>query len=139
MAPGVGILFSMCINIFNAIFYIVYVIYYTRKKTFVNTILNYLKYIFSIVCDIFICYNVAKGGDNLPLSYNRLWKLLIDKNLKKTDLKQLASLSPNTLAKLGKNEVVDMQSLIKICESLQCDLSDIIEYTPEPTENRPSE
>ena len=48
-----------------------------------------------------------------------------------TDLRQLANLSPNTLAKLGKDEIVDMQSLIKICDALNCELSDIVEYFPE--------
>lgn len=69
----------------------------------------------------------------MPLSYDKLWKLLIDKKLKKTDLKSLACLSPNTLAKLGKNEAVDMQSLIKICNALNCSLSDIVEYHPDGT------
>jgi len=67
----------------------------------------------------------------LSLSYSKLWKILIDKKLKKTDLRQLANLSPNTLAKLGKDEIVDMQSLIKICDALNCELSDIVEYFPE--------
>lgn len=67
----------------------------------------------------------------MSLSYSKLWKILIDKKLKKTDLRQLANLSPNTLAKLGKDEIVDMQSLIKICDALNCALSDIVEYFPE--------
>lgn len=67
----------------------------------------------------------------MSLSYSKLWKILIDKKLKKTDLRQLANLSPNTLAKLGKDEIVDMQSLIKICNALNCELSDIVEYFPE--------
>ncbi len=67
----------------------------------------------------------------MSLSYSKLWKILIDKKLKKTDLRQLANLSPNTLAKLGKDEIVDMQSLIKICDALNCELSDIVEYFPE--------
>ena len=67
----------------------------------------------------------------MALSYDKLWKLLIDRKLKKTELKNLAGLSPNTLAKLGKDEIVDMQSLLKICDTLKCNLSDIMEYTPE--------
>ena len=66
----------------------------------------------------------------MSLSYNKLWKLLIDKKMKKTDLKDMAKLSPNTLARLGKDEIVDMQSLLKICDTLGCTLSEIIEYTP---------
>ena len=66
----------------------------------------------------------------MAISYDKLWKLLIDMKLKRTDLKGMASLSPNTLAKLGKSEIVDMQSLLKICDSLNCSLSDIVEYAP---------
>ena len=66
----------------------------------------------------------------MALSYDKLWKLLIDRKMKKTELKTLAGLSPNTLAKLGKDEIVDMQSLLKICNTLNCDLSDIMEYSP---------
>ena len=67
----------------------------------------------------------------MSLSYNKLWKLLIDKKIKRTELKNMAGLSPNTLAKLGKDEIVDMQTLLKICDALKCDLSEIVEYTPE--------
>ena len=67
----------------------------------------------------------------LALSYNNLWKLLIDRKIKKTDLMRMAGLSPNTLAKLGKDEIVDMQSLLKICDTLICNLSDIVEYIPD--------
>jgi len=70
----------------------------------------------------------AKRKSNMAISYDRLWKLLIDKKLKKTDLKSMASLSPNTLAKLGKDEIVDMQSLLKICDALNCSLNDIVNY-----------
>jgi len=64
------------------------------------------------------------------VNYDNLWKLLIDKKLKKTDLKKLAVLSPNTLAKLGKGQTVDLSSLVKICDTLDCSLSEIVEYTP---------
>ena len=66
----------------------------------------------------------------MAISYDKLWKILIDKKMNKTDLRTLASLSTNTLAKLSKNEIVDMQSLLKICDTLKCSLSDVIEYTP---------
>ncbi|MCL2773101.1 MAG: helix-turn-helix domain-containing protein [Oscillospiraceae bacterium] len=67
----------------------------------------------------------------MAISYDKLWKLLIDKKFKKTDLKSIASISPNTLAKLGKDEIVDMQSLLKICDALKCSLNDIVDYFPE--------
>lgn len=65
----------------------------------------------------------------MAVCYNRLWKLLIDKNLKKTDLKQLSGISSNILAKLGKNEPVAVDSLEKLCISLNCNIEDIMEFT----------
>lgn len=64
-------------------------------------------------------------------SYNRLWKLLIDKGLKRTALKGLAGVSTNVIAKLGKNEPVAMETLAKICTALKCEVSDIVEITGE--------
>lgn len=61
------------------------------------------------------------------ISYNRLWKLLIDKGIKRTELKQLAGVSTNVIAKLGKNEPVAMETLAKICTALQCGIDDIVE------------
>lgn len=65
------------------------------------------------------------------LSYDNLWKTLIDKKMKKTDLKEAAKIGSNTLARLGKGETVDMQVLIRICKALRCNLTDIVEYTPD--------
>ena len=70
----------------------------------------------------------------MAISYNKLWKLLIDKNLGKGQLRKLAELSPNTLTKMRKEQMVSMSSLCRICETLQVNLSDIVEYTPEPKE-----
>ncbi|HBJ11498.1 MAG TPA: Cro/Cl family transcriptional regulator [Ruminococcaceae bacterium] len=67
----------------------------------------------------------------MAVSYNRLWKLLIDKNLKKTELKQLSGISSNVLAKLGKNEPVAVESLEKVCLSLDCKIEDIMEFVSE--------
>jgi DNA (cytosine-5)-methyltransferase 1 len=67
-------------------------------------------------------------------SYNRLWHLLIDKGIKRTELKSLAGVSTNVIAKLGKNENVNLETLVKICAALRCELSDIVEMTGE-TEN----
>ena len=63
----------------------------------------------------------------MGISYNRLFKLLIDKGLKKTELAKLAGLTPGTLAKLSKNETVSMESLIKICTTLNCSFDEIVE------------
>jgi DNA (cytosine-5)-methyltransferase 1 len=70
----------------------------------------------------------------MAISYNRLWKLLIDKGIKRTELKTLAGVSTNAIAKLGKNETVALETLAKICAALRCELSDIIEMTS-ATEN----
>ena len=70
----------------------------------------------------------------VTISYNRLWKLLIDKGIKRTELKRLAGVSTNVIAKLGKNEPVAMETLAKICTALQCGLDDIVEITNESSE-----
>ena len=62
-------------------------------------------------------------------SYNKLWKLLIDKGINKTQLCEKANISTNAMAKLGKNEPVHLEVLVKICELLQCNIEDIVEVT----------
>ena len=61
--------------------------------------------------------------------YNGLWKLLIDKNMKKMDLVQKVGISTSTLAKMGKGEPVSLEVLGKICDKLDCDFGDIINFT----------
>ena len=63
----------------------------------------------------------------MAVSYDNLWKLLIDKKLKRNDLKQLCGISSNVLAKLGKNEPVSIDSLEKICLSLNCHIEEIMQ------------
>ena len=63
----------------------------------------------------------------MSISYNKLWKKLIDKNMTKTDLRQQAELSTATLAKLGKDQQVSMDVLIKICRVLNCNISEIMD------------
>ena len=67
----------------------------------------------------------------MSISYNKLWKLLIDKNMTKTDLRIKADIATSTLAKLSKNEQVSMDVLVKICKTLDCDLNDIVELKKE--------
>lgn len=62
------------------------------------------------------------------MSYNKLWKLLIDKQMKKSDLRKRAGISSSSLAKLTKNENVTTKVLCKICKELECDVGDIMEY-----------
>ena len=64
----------------------------------------------------------------MKISYNKLWKLLIDKELKRIDLKKMASISSSSLAKLGKNEPVSMDVLYKICFALGCNIGDIVDF-----------
>ncbi|MFP3153389.1 helix-turn-helix transcriptional regulator [Lachnospiraceae bacterium ZAX-1] len=63
----------------------------------------------------------------MAISYKKLWKLLIDKDLKKKDLRQLAGISASSITKLGKNENVNTEILERICKALDCDISDIME------------
>lgn len=67
-----------------------------------------------------MCYAIYMQAD-----YRKLWKLLIDKNMKKTDLIPIAGISTNIVAKLNKGEYVSMKSLHKICKALNCDIGDI--------------
>lgn len=63
----------------------------------------------------------------MAISYNKLWKLLIDKRLKKRDLQKMANISGSSIAKLGRNENVNTDILFRICIALNCDISDIME------------
>ena len=64
----------------------------------------------------------------MVISYDNLWKLLIDKKMNKTDLKDKAGITYNIIARLGKGESVSMESLYKICKCLQCNIGDIMEF-----------
>ncbi len=63
----------------------------------------------------------------MAVSYKKLWKLLIDKDMKKEELRVAAGISTNTMAKLGKNENVNTEMLVRICSVLKCDIADIME------------
>lgn len=67
----------------------------------------------------------------MAVSYKKLWKLLIDKDMKKKDLREAAGISTSSMAKLGKNENVTTDVLVKICKALKCDISDIMEIKPD--------
>lgn len=70
----------------------------------------------------------------MRVSYNKLWKLLIDKNIKKGELREAIGVSKSTFAKLGKNENVALPVLLNICKYLNCDFGDIMEAVPEDKE-----
>ena len=67
----------------------------------------------------------------MAVSYNKLWKLLIDKNMNKTQLKELSGISFNVMARMGKNETISFESINKICSVLNCDIGDILSITPD--------
>lgn len=69
------------------------------------------------------------GGIEVSISYNKLWKLLIDKHINKTELRKAAGISTNVIAKLGRNDPVSMETLAKICAALNCDIADIVEMS----------
>ena len=67
----------------------------------------------------------------MAVSYDKLWKLLIDKKMNRTELKDAAGISFNVLAKLGRNEFVSMESLQRICQTLSCNIGDIMDFVEE--------
>lgn len=66
----------------------------------------------------------------MTISYNKLWKLLIDKKMKKKDLQHLSGVSSATITKLGRDENVNTEILQKICTALNCNIGDIMEFVP---------
>ena len=67
----------------------------------------------------------------MAISYNKLWKLLIDKKMSKADLRRAAGIAPNTMTKLRRDEEVSMTVLIKICTALDANIGDIMDLVPE--------
>ena len=68
-------------------------------------------------------------------SYNKLWKLMIDKNMNKTQLRVAANISTNAMAKIGRDESVPIETLEKICDILECEIDDILEFNNSTGEN----
>ena len=67
----------------------------------------------------------------MKVCYKKLWKLLIDRDMRKQDLKEKAGISKGTITKLGKNQNVSTETLAKICAALQCNIEDIVEISTE--------
>lgn len=67
----------------------------------------------------------------MDISYIKLWKLLLDKKMKKTDLLSVADISTTTLAKLSKDQLVSMDVMGRICKALYCDIGDVMEIIPD--------
>ena len=76
---------------------------------------------------------VIPEGIYMAVSYKKLWKLLIDKDIKKKDLSAKAGVSPATITKMGKNGHVTTEVLVKICAALECQVEDIMEIVPDKT------
>lgn len=70
----------------------------------------------------------------MAISYNKLWKLLIDKKMSKADLRKAAGIAPNTMTRLRRDEEVTLSVLNKICTTLEVDIGDIMEFLPEEVE-----
>ena len=71
----------------------------------------------------------------MAMSYKKLWRLLIDKDMKKQDLQRVSGLAPASIAKLSKGDTVTTETLEKICVALNCDVSDIMEIVPHEDNN----
>lgn len=67
----------------------------------------------------------------MAVSYNKLWKLLIDKKMSKAEMRRAAGISPNTLTKLNRDEEVTMTIINKICAALQVDIGEVMEFIPD--------
>ena len=70
----------------------------------------------------------------MKVNYNKLWKLLIDKGMSKTQLREQTGVTTNTIAKMGKNENVSTEVICKICKALNCQITDIMELVEEDEE-----
>ena len=91
-----------------------------------------------------LCYNKdnftrLERGAAMRICYNKLWKMLIDRNMKKYQLRERAHISSNAIAKLGRNENINTDILCKICECLECNIGDICEFRNNVTENEKDE
>ena len=84
-----------------------------------------------LVCCIVRFFDRMLHEENImEVSYKKLWKLMIDKDLKKKDLLAVAGISWSSVTKLSKGETVSMEVLMKICKALECDIGDIMELIP---------
>ena len=70
----------------------------------------------------------------MAISYNKLWKLLVDKKMSKADLRKVAGIAPNTMTRLRRDEEVTLTVLNKICKTLDVDIGDIMEFIPDEEE-----
>ncbi len=95
--------------------------------------INMSKHPGAILTQAIIVYPASgeQGGSKVRISYNKLWHLMLDKEMNKADLKRATGISTASIAKLGKGENVTTDILVKICEALNCELHDIMELSRE--------
>lgn len=67
----------------------------------------------------------------MTISYNKLWKLLVDKKMSKADLRKASGVAPNTMTRLRRDEEVTLQVLYKICSAVDADIGDVMEFLPD--------
>ena len=72
----------------------------------------------------------------MAISYNKLWKLLVDRKMSKADLRKAAGIAPNTMTRLRRDEEVTLAVLNKICKTLQVDIGDVMEFVPDFDDNK---
>lgn len=75
----------------------------------------------------------------MAISYNKLFKMLIDRKMMKKELCELANVSPSTMSKMGRDEIVSMEVISKICLALNCTVDDILEISPDNIGRKPGE
>ena len=88
---------------------------------------------------IILCEQTMNGGGIVAWSYNHLWKMLIDKKMKRTDLLSTAHINTKTLSRMGKEEPISMDALGKICKAFCCRIEDIVEYVPDEEDSEAEE
>lgn len=97
--------------------------------------ISHPKLCFNRMCGILVLFSIINfGGVLVAICYKKLWKLLIDRDMQKKDLRIAAGLSTNVIAKLGKNQNVSTEVLGKICKILNCEITDIMEFIDEDPE-----
>ncbi len=72
----------------------------------------------------------------MKISYNKLWKILIDRKMNKNDLREKTKMGSNTMAKLGRDETISMDVMLRICDVLHCDVGDIMEVLPDDPDEK---
>ncbi|MDR1219874.1 MAG: helix-turn-helix transcriptional regulator [Treponema sp.] len=87
--------------------------------------------LFLVYCYKQLPYACRKRGVRMRVSYKKLWKLLIEREIKRKELSRMAGVGASTLTKMSKNENVNLDILVRICSALNCDLHDVAELVPD--------